>query len=111
RRAEDPGARAAQAAVGLGVARLGALARHPQRAGARSGAGRVHPDDARKVREGSGAREERARQSPGAMTAAAEARLTAGAEARRTAGAEARLRPAIPRPSGGGALRSRPDAR
>ena len=45
------------------------------------------------------------------MTAAAEARQTAGAEARRTAAAEARLRPAIPRPSGGGALRSRPDGK
>jgi len=37
--------------------------------------------------------------------------MTAGAEARQTAGAEARLRPAIRRPSGGGALHSRPDAK
>jgi len=37
--------------------------------------------------------------------------MTAAAEARQTAGAEARLRPTIPRPSGGGALRSRPDGK
>ena len=36
RRAEDPRHGAAQAAVGVGVARLGALAGHPQRPGARS---------------------------------------------------------------------------
>jgi len=37
--------------------------------------------------------------------------MSAGAEARQTAGAEARPRPVIPRPSGGGALRSRPDGK
>ena len=37
--------------------------------------------------------------------------MTAAAEARQTAGAEASLRPSIRRPSGGGALHSRPDAK
>jgi hypothetical protein len=37
--------------------------------------------------------------------------MTAGAEARLIAGAEARLGAAIRRPSGGGALHSRPDAK
>src|SRR2546427_508906 len=67
RRAEDPRARAAQAALGVGVARLGALARHPQRAGARPGAGRVHADDAREVREGPRAGEGRPGQSSRAL--------------------------------------------
>src|SRR5207245_3402967 len=63
-RAEDPRDGSAQAPVGLRVARLGAFARDPERAGALAGARRVHADDAREAREGSRAREGRPRQGP-----------------------------------------------
>src|SRR5207244_31063 len=63
-RAKDPRDGSAEAPVRLRVARLGAFARDPERAGALAGACRVHADDAREAREGSRAREGRPRQGP-----------------------------------------------
>src|SRR5438876_580964 len=63
-RAKDPRDGSAEAPVGLRVARLGAFARDPERAGALAGARRVHADDAGETREGSRAREGRPRQGP-----------------------------------------------
>src|SRR3989440_619547 len=67
RRPEDPGHGPAEAPVRLRVARLGALARDPERAGALARARRVDADDAGEAREGSRAGEGRPRQGPGGV--------------------------------------------
>src|SRR5262249_28427687 len=61
----NPHPRAEEGAVGVGEPRLGPLARHLERRRPRSGAGRVHADDAGQARAGPRSREGRSRQGSG----------------------------------------------